>query len=121
MLIDEAIRNGELKKNTEKRGSGGEPSRDKNTMDANKRSRTGREFATITNPVRREYTGNAPKCPNCNYHHLPETPCRSCTNCNHLGHFAKDCKMRPRMVNPPNTRNPTAARGGMDHYKIACP
>ncbi|GJY57353.1 hypothetical protein Tco_0456468 [Tanacetum coccineum] len=55
-LLDEAIRNGPLKKNTEKRGNSGEPSRDRNEKDDNKRSRTGNAFATTANPVRREYT-----------------------------------------------------------------
>ncbi|GKE76467.1 hypothetical protein Tco_1542587, partial [Tanacetum coccineum] len=55
MLTDEAIRNGPLKKNTEKRGNSGELSRKENFKDDNKRSRTGRVFATITNPVRKEY------------------------------------------------------------------
>ncbi|GJU10424.1 reverse transcriptase domain-containing protein [Tanacetum coccineum] len=41
-------------------------------------------------------------------------------------HFAKDCRTGPKMVNPLNARNPTAARGecyecgGTDHYKSAC-
>ncbi|GKC31063.1 putative reverse transcriptase domain-containing protein [Tanacetum coccineum] len=56
MLTDEAIRNGSLRKSAMKRGNGGEPSRDENARDDNKRSRTGRAFATITNPVRKEYT-----------------------------------------------------------------
>ncbi|GJU71244.1 putative reverse transcriptase domain-containing protein [Tanacetum coccineum] len=72
MLTDEAIRNGALEKISEKRGNNGEPSRDVNARNDNKRSRTGRAFATTTNPVRKEYTGNAPKCTNCNYHHQPE-------------------------------------------------
>ncbi|GKE86727.1 hypothetical protein Tco_1560469, partial [Tanacetum coccineum] len=46
VLTDEAIRNGSLKKNTKKRGNGGEPSRDGNVKDDKKRSRTGRAFAT---------------------------------------------------------------------------
>ncbi|GJX16294.1 hypothetical protein Tco_0217126 [Tanacetum coccineum] len=58
MLTDEAIRNGSLKKNTEKRGNSGEPSRD--VRDDNKRSWTRRAFATTTNLVRKEYTGTAP-------------------------------------------------------------
>ncbi|GKA80678.1 reverse transcriptase domain-containing protein [Tanacetum coccineum] len=66
MLTDEAIRNGSLRKNTEKRGNGREPSRDGNVRDDNKRSRTGRAFAIVTNPVRKEYTGTAPK----RYHQL---------------------------------------------------
>ncbi|GJX16802.1 putative reverse transcriptase domain-containing protein [Tanacetum coccineum] len=118
-LTDEAIRNGSLKKNTEKRGNGGEPSRDRNVKDDNKRSRTGNAFATITNPVMREYTGTTPKCMNCNLHYLPESPCRSCFSYNCLGHLAKDCRVVPRMVNPVNARNPTAARGGRPNQAMA--
>ncbi|GJR47221.1 reverse transcriptase domain-containing protein [Tanacetum coccineum] len=92
-------RNGALKRNTDKRGNSREPSRDGNVRDDTKRSRTGRAFAIITNPVRKEYTG----------------------------HFAKDCRAGPRMVIPLNVRNSTTARGacfecgGTDHYKAACP
>ncbi|GJR56622.1 hypothetical protein Tco_1407143 [Tanacetum coccineum] len=57
-----------------------------------------RVFAIVTNPVRKEYMGTAPKCTNCNYHHLPEVPCRMYTNCNCFGHFAKDCRVGPMMV-----------------------
>ncbi|GJX06904.1 putative reverse transcriptase domain-containing protein [Tanacetum coccineum] len=127
MQTDEAIRNGALKKKTKKRGNNGEPSRDGNVRDDNKRSRTGRSFATITNTVRKEYIGTTPKCLNYNCHHQPEVPCRLCTNCNHFGHIAKDCRVGPRIVNPLNARNLTAARGacfecsGTDHYKAACP
>nr|GEZ84507.1 putative reverse transcriptase domain-containing protein [Tanacetum cinerariifolium] len=55
-LTDEAIRNGSVTKNTEKRGNGGEPSRNRNVKDDSKRSMTGNAFATITNLVRRDYT-----------------------------------------------------------------
>ncbi|GJT27607.1 putative reverse transcriptase domain-containing protein [Tanacetum coccineum] len=119
-------RNGYLRKNTKKRGNGGEPSRDGNVKDNNKRSRTGRAFATTTNPVKKEYTGSAPKCTNYNFHHNLKTPCCMCPNYNCFGHFAKDCRARPRMVNPLNARNPTAARrpcfecSGTDHNKAAC-
>nr|GEU58344.1 putative retrotransposon protein [Tanacetum cinerariifolium] len=58
-LTDEAIRNGSIKKNLKKRGNVGEPSKDKSGKDENKRTRTGNAFATTTNPVRRENTGNA--------------------------------------------------------------
>ncbi|GJW89827.1 hypothetical protein Tco_0167380, partial [Tanacetum coccineum] len=122
VLTDEAIRNGSLKKNNEKRGNDEESSRDGTLTDDNKRSRTRRAFAATTNPVRKEYTGSAPKCTNCNFHHNPEMPCRTCTNCNRLGNFANDCRAGPRLVNPLNPRNPTATRGacfecgGIDHY-----
>nr|GEV90349.1 hypothetical protein [Tanacetum cinerariifolium] len=95
--------------------------------DDNKRSRTGMTFATITNLVRKEYTGTAPKCTKCNYHYQLEVPCCSCTNYNRFGHIAKDCRMGPRVVNPLNARNLTAAHeacfecGGTNHYNAACP
>ncbi|GJU83958.1 putative reverse transcriptase domain-containing protein [Tanacetum coccineum] len=126
-LTDETIRNGSLKKNNKKRSNGGEPSRDWNVKDDNNRSRTGKAFATTANPVRREDTGAAPKCMNRNLHHFPKSPCRVCFSCNCLGHLAKDCRVVPRMVNPVNARNPTAAHrayfecGSTDHFKAACP
>ncbi|GJW93322.1 putative RNA-directed DNA polymerase [Tanacetum coccineum] len=83
VLTDEAIRNGSLRKNTEKRGNGGELSRDGNVKDDNKRSKTRRAFAKTTNPVMKEY----------------------------IGHFAKDCRAGPRIVNPLNAKNVTAASG----------
>ncbi|GKB40569.1 reverse transcriptase domain-containing protein, partial [Tanacetum coccineum] len=91
MLTSEAIRNGALKKTTQKRGNNEEPSRDGKDRDDNKRPKDWKVFATVTNPVRKEYPGTAPKGPNYSFHHNPEIPCRKCTNCNRLGHFAKDC------------------------------
>ncbi|GKE14287.1 hypothetical protein Tco_1421864 [Tanacetum coccineum] len=98
MLTDEVIRNGSLRKNTKKRGNSRELSRNENFRDDNKRYRTGRAFAIVTNPVRKEYMSTTPK----------------------------DYKAGPRMVTPLNARNPTIARGayfecsGTDHYKAAC-
>ncbi|GKA22447.1 reverse transcriptase domain-containing protein, partial [Tanacetum coccineum] len=124
-LTDEALRNGSIKKNPEKRGNGGEPSKDRNVRDDNKRTRTGNAFATTTNPVGRENTGTVPKCTTCNTHHLPGAPCRTCFNCNRPGHFAKDCRVVPRNVNPINARNPTVRAcyeyGSTDQIKSACP
>ncbi|GKG53429.1 hypothetical protein Tco_0552697, partial [Tanacetum coccineum] len=54
-LTDKAVRNGSIKK-VEKRGNVGEPSKDKNGMDDNKRTRTGNTFTATANPVGRENT-----------------------------------------------------------------
>nr|GEY64868.1 hypothetical protein [Tanacetum cinerariifolium] len=126
-LTDEAIRNGSIKKNPKNRGNKGEPSKDRNGRDDNKRTRTKNAFATTTNPVRRENTGTTPKCTTCNFYYPPEAPCYTCFNCNRPGHLAKDYRVVLRNVNPVNAKNPAAARGacfeceGTDHYKSACP
>ncbi|GKF69680.1 hypothetical protein Tco_0202737 [Tanacetum coccineum] len=48
-MTDEAVKNGSIKK-VKKRGNVGEPSKDKNDRDDNKRTRTGNDFATAANP-----------------------------------------------------------------------
>ncbi|GJW11776.1 putative reverse transcriptase domain-containing protein [Tanacetum coccineum] len=53
-------RNGSIKK-VEKRGNVGEPSKDKNGRDDNKRTKTENAFASTTNPVGRENMGTWPK------------------------------------------------------------
>ncbi|GKB13445.1 putative reverse transcriptase domain-containing protein, partial [Tanacetum coccineum] len=123
-LTDEAIRNGSIKK-VEKRGNMGEPSKDKNGRDDNKRIRIGNAFATTANPVGRENTSAWPKFTTCNSYHAPGEPCRTCFNCNHPGHLAKDYRGVPRNVNPVNARNLTVRAcyqcGSTDHVKSACP
>ncbi|GJY98790.1 hypothetical protein Tco_0516220 [Tanacetum coccineum] len=64
-------RNGSIKKNPKKRGNMGEPSKDRNVRDDNKRTRTGNAFAITTNPVKRE----------------------------NMGHYAKDCRVALRIIN----------------------
>ncbi|GKC89257.1 reverse transcriptase domain-containing protein [Tanacetum coccineum] len=124
-LTDEALRNGSIKKIPKKRGNKGEPSKDRNGREDNKRTGTGNAFATTTNPVRRENMGAVPKCTTCNTHHPVEAPCRACFNCNHPGHFSKDCRVVPRNVNPINARNLIIRAcyecGSTDHIKLACP
>ncbi|GJY95332.1 putative reverse transcriptase domain-containing protein [Tanacetum coccineum] len=105
-LIDEAVRNGSIKK-VEKRGNVGEPIKDRNGMDDNKRTRTGNAFSTTVNSVRRENTSTWPKCTTCNSYYAPGGPCRTCCNCNRPGHLAKDCRGVPRNMNPVNARNLT--------------
>ncbi|GJV93055.1 putative reverse transcriptase domain-containing protein [Tanacetum coccineum] len=121
-LTDEAVRNGSIKK-VEKRENVGEPSKDKNGRDDNKR--TGNAFATTVNPVGRENTGTWPKCTTCNSYHAPGGPCRTCFNYNRPGHLAKDYRGVSRNVNPVNARNPTVRAcyecGSTDHVRSACP
>ncbi|GKA22090.1 putative reverse transcriptase domain-containing protein [Tanacetum coccineum] len=123
-LTDEVVRNGSIKK-VEKRGNVGEPSKDKNGRDDNKRTRTGNAFATTVNHVGRENTGTWPKCTICNSYHAPGGPCRTCFNYNRPVHLAKDCRGVPRNVNPVNVRNPTVRAcyecGSTDHVRLACP
>ncbi|GJX72932.1 hypothetical protein Tco_0311527 [Tanacetum coccineum] len=53
-MTDEAVRNRSIKK-VDKRGNVGEPSKDKNGRDDNKRTRTGNVFATTVKPYKEEY------------------------------------------------------------------
>ncbi|GJX70017.1 putative reverse transcriptase domain-containing protein [Tanacetum coccineum] len=127
-LTDEAVRNGSIKK-VEKRGNAGEPSKDKNNKDDNKRSKIGNAFTSTANPIGRENTGTWPKCTTCNSYHAPRGPCRTCFNCNRPGYLAKDCRGVPRNVNLVNARNPSVRAcyecGSIDHVgsasaKIIC-
>ncbi|GKD45563.1 putative reverse transcriptase domain-containing protein, partial [Tanacetum coccineum] len=103
----------------------GEPSKDRNVRDGNKRTRTENAFATTTNTIGRENTGTVPKCTTCNTHHLPGASCHTCFNCNCPCHFSKDCRVVHRNVNPINARNLTVSAyyecGSTDHVKSACP
>ncbi|GKE44845.1 putative reverse transcriptase domain-containing protein, partial [Tanacetum coccineum] len=123
-LTDEAVRNGSNKK-VKKRGNVGEPNKDNNGRDDNKRTRTGNAFAPTANPIGRESTGAWPKCTTCNSYHTPRGLCCTCFNCNHLGHLAKDCRGVPRNVNPVNSRNLNVRAcyecGSTDHVRSTCP
>ncbi|GKA35674.1 putative reverse transcriptase domain-containing protein [Tanacetum coccineum] len=104
----------------------GEPSKDKNGRDDNKRTRTG-NVATTANPIGRENTSAWPKCTTCNSYYAPGGPCRTCFNCNCPGHIARDYRTVHKNINPINLRNPIPARatcyecGSTDHLKLTCP
>nr|GEX21162.1 hypothetical protein [Tanacetum cinerariifolium] len=118
-------RNGSIKKNHEKRGSEGEPSKDRIVRYDNKRTRAKIAFDLTTNLVRRVNTGTVPNCTNCSTYHPLGVPCRTSFNSNRPSHFAKDCRVVPRNVNPINVRNLTAKAcyeyGSTNHFKMACP
>ncbi|GKF26011.1 putative reverse transcriptase domain-containing protein, partial [Tanacetum coccineum] len=109
----------------EKRGNVGEPSKDKNSRDDNKKTRTGNAFATTVNPVGRKNTGTWPQCTTCNSYHAPGGPCRICFNCNRPSHLARDCRGVLRNMNHVNARNPTVRAyyecGSINHVRTACP
>ncbi|GJU99970.1 putative reverse transcriptase domain-containing protein [Tanacetum coccineum] len=95
MLTDEATKNGALKKNIKKRGNNGEPSRDGNVRDDNKRSRTGRAFAIITNLIRKEYTGSeSPDARN------PTAAREACFKCGGMDHYKAACSRLNRAPRP---------------------
>ncbi|GJV01760.1 putative reverse transcriptase domain-containing protein [Tanacetum coccineum] len=123
-LTDEAVRNGTIKK-VVKRGNVGEPSKDRNGRDDNKRTRTVNAFTTTVNPVGREDTGTWSKCTTCNSYHAPGGPFRTCYNYNCPSHLAKDCRSAPKNVNLVNARNPPVKAcyecGSTDHVRPACP
>nr|GEU66331.1 hypothetical protein [Tanacetum cinerariifolium] len=122
-LTDEAVRTGSIKK-VEERGNVGEPRKNKNGRDGNKRTRTGNDFATV-NPIGRENTGTWPKCASYNSYHTPGGPYCTCLNYYHPSYLAKDCRSVPRNVNLINARNPTVRVcyecGSTDHVRSACP
>ncbi|GKA58860.1 hypothetical protein Tco_0758173 [Tanacetum coccineum] len=120
-LTDKAVRNGSIKK-VEKRENMGEPSKDKNGRDDNKRTKTGNAFATTVNLVGRENMGTWPKCTTCNSYHALGGRCRTCFNYNRPGHLAKDRRGVLRNANPVNARNPTVRAcyecGSTDHVRV---
>nr|GEW96335.1 putative reverse transcriptase domain-containing protein [Tanacetum cinerariifolium] len=93
VLTDEAIRNGSLRKNTKKRGNGGEPSRYENVMDDNKRSIIGRGFDTTTNPVRKECMDckTGPRMVNPLNAKKPTVACGACFECGRTDHYKATC------------------------------
>ncbi|GKF70889.1 reverse transcriptase domain-containing protein [Tanacetum coccineum] len=88
-LTDEALTNGSIKKNLEKRENGGEPRKDRNGRDDNKRTRTRNAFSITTNRVRRENTGTTPK--NVNPINARNLTARACYKCGSTDHVKAAC------------------------------
>ncbi|KAD6796226.1 hypothetical protein E3N88_07122 [Mikania micrantha] len=110
-LTDVMVASGELKNEavTSKTGSSKKP--DKRPA---KKQKVVRNFAatahttTTTHPqplhIKKPYTGTAPLCNNCQFHHQLGIPCRKCTKCGKLGHWV----IHYRNLNP-QIRNNNAA------------
>ncbi|GJS44764.1 putative reverse transcriptase domain-containing protein [Tanacetum coccineum] len=115
-LTDKALRNGSIKKNPEKRGNVGEPTKDRNVRDDNKRTRTGNDFATTANPVRGGYTGMTPK--NVKPINARNPVDRTCYECGSIDHIkargrafmlvAEEARQDPNIMTSTFTLN--------DHY-----
>nr|GEV73596.1 putative reverse transcriptase domain-containing protein [Tanacetum cinerariifolium] len=68
-----------------------------------KRNNVARAYTAGTGD-KKPYGGTKPLCPKCNYHH--DGPCTpKCTNCKKIGHWARDCKVRPAATNNNNNNN----------------
>nr|GEW97402.1 hypothetical protein [Tanacetum cinerariifolium] len=97
-LTDEAVRNGSIKK-VKKRGNMREPSKDRNGMDDNKRTRTGNVFATTMNP---DYIG-VPR--NVNPVNARNLLVRACYECGSTDHVRSACP-RWNMAHGPGGNRP---------------
>ncbi|GJV12392.1 putative reverse transcriptase domain-containing protein [Tanacetum coccineum] len=105
-LTDEAVRNGSIKK-VEKRGNIGEPSKDKNGRDDNKRTRTGNAFATTVNPDCRGVPRNV------NPINARNPTVRACYECGSTDHVRPACPRLNRARGPEENRpNQVAANNG---------
>ncbi|GJT27192.1 putative reverse transcriptase domain-containing protein [Tanacetum coccineum] len=112
-LTDEAVRNGSIKK-VKKKGNVGEPSKDKNGRDDNKRTRTGNAFATTANP---DYRG---VLRNVNPINTRNPTVRECYECGSTDHVRSACPRLNRAQgseeNRPNqvaTNNKGQGRGNL--------
>ncbi|GJV30616.1 hypothetical protein Tco_1387064 [Tanacetum coccineum] len=111
-LTDEAVRNGSIKK-VDKRGNVGEPSKDKNGRDDNKRTRTINAFATTANPVGRENTGAWPKNVNPVNVRNPIPARGVCHKCGSTDHLKPACPRLNRAQGPGRNRpNQVVANNG---------
>ncbi|KAD4178406.1 hypothetical protein E3N88_26997 [Mikania micrantha] len=60
------------------------------------------QVAHATQTNKKAYTGTAPLCPTCNFHHMPTFPCRVCSNYKRYGHFYTTCRLPKAPANQAN-------------------
>ncbi|GJU53875.1 putative reverse transcriptase domain-containing protein [Tanacetum coccineum] len=96
-LIDEAVRNGSIKK-VKKRENMAEPSKDRSGRDDNKRTRTGNAFATTVNP---DYRG-VPR--NVNPVNARNLTARACYECGSTDHVRSACHRLNKAQGPKENR-----------------
>nr|GEU40172.1 hypothetical protein [Tanacetum cinerariifolium] len=97
VLTDETVNNGSIKK-VKKRGNVGEPSMDKNGRDDNKRTRTGNDFTSTTNP---DYRGIPRNVNPVNARKLNVRACYECGSTDHVRAFmlgAEEARQDPNIV-----------------------
>ncbi|GJZ82344.1 putative reverse transcriptase domain-containing protein [Tanacetum coccineum] len=108
------LQNRSIKK-FEKRGNVGEPSKDENGRDDNKRNRVGNAFATTVNLVGRENTGTWPKGVPRNVNHVnaKNLTVKACYECGSTDHVTSACPRLNRAQGPEeNCPNQVAANNG---------
>ncbi|GJR55755.1 putative reverse transcriptase domain-containing protein [Tanacetum coccineum] len=96
-LTNEAVRNGTIKK-VEKRGNVGEPSKDRNGRDDNKRTRTVNAFSTTVNLDCRSVPRNV------NPVNARNPPVRACYECGSTDHVRPACPRWNRVQGPGGNR-----------------
>ncbi|KAD0903823.1 hypothetical protein E3N88_43572 [Mikania micrantha] len=90
-LTDVMVASGALKKGSGTTEDPEQPSNKKRKVVKNFATTTTTKQAVLNQPPqnRGSYSGTAPFCNKCNYHHQPDTGCRQCTYCGKMGHWVK--------------------------------
>jgi hypothetical protein len=62
-------------------------------------------------PPKKPYIGTHLKCNTCQFHHMPNLPCRKCKNYGRFGHTTTACKFTQRVMTPAQLPPPVVTRG----------